>query len=70
MNHVKELLNKICNDISCSYEIRQSVIIDRFYYIKISVNSDADDIKQKIEKSLGNIPGEVFWYKIELIEIK
>lgn len=69
LSDIKEVFDKICS-INCSYEIKRSIAIDRFYYIRIKINGNVDDIKQKIEKNLSEFSDKVFWYKIELIEVK
>jgi len=70
LSDIREILGSICSTTSCNYEIKQSIVIDRFYYIRIKDNDSIHDIKQKIEKSLGELSDKVSWFKVELIDVK
>jgi len=70
LSDIKEIFDNICSVASCNYEIKQSVVVNRFYYIKIKIDDSVIDVKQKIEKSLSEALDKVSWFKVELIEVK
>ncbi len=70
LSDLRELFNNICRNISCNYEIKQSIVIDRFYYIRMKIDDNVNNVKQKIEKSLSEFSDKISWFKVELIEVK
>jgi len=70
LSDIREIFDNICSTTSCNYEIKQSTVINRFYYIRIKIDGSLNDVKQKIEKSLSEFSDKVSWFKVELIEVK
>lgn len=75
---LKEILSRIDNmftskGIDCQIEVKRSLIIPNFIYIKVvpqGTDIDLKDLKDYINKYLNNAGRDIVWSKVEIIEVK
>jgi len=75
---LKEILSRIDNmftskGIDCQIEVKRSLIIPNFIYIKVvpqGTDIDLKDLKDCISKCLNNASRDIVWSKVEIIEVK
>ncbi|MEM0026826.1 MAG: hypothetical protein QXT53_02340 [Ignisphaera sp.] len=70
LSYISEKLNNICKGGVCSFNIRHSNIIERFYYIDLIVYANIEEIRKHVEELIKELAPLTSWHKIEIVEVK
>ncbi|MEL9940088.1 MAG: hypothetical protein QW632_01230 [Ignisphaera sp.] len=70
LDFIVERLKNICKECTCSFNVRRSNIIERFYYIAITIHMNVEEVKKHIEELTKEIDPFISWHKIEVIEVR
>lgn len=65
-------LDRLCTGSVCTYNVIQSRIVDRFFYIKIHPLNveNLENMKKSLSTAIDELKDLVSWYKIEVIEVR
>lgn len=74
---LKEILSKLdsvftSKGVNCHIEVKRSLIIPNFIYIRIVPQETVNlkDLKDYVDKCLNDVSKNVVWFKVEIIEVK
>lgn len=74
---LKEILSKLdsvftSKGVNCHIEVKRSLIIPNFMYIRIVPQETVNlkDLKDYVDKCLNDVSKNVVWFKVEIIEVK
>jgi len=74
---LKEILSKLdsvftSKGVNCHIEVKRSLIIPNFMYIRIVPQETVNlkDLKDCVDKCLNDVSKNVVWFKVEIIEVK
>ncbi|HID80401.1 MAG TPA: hypothetical protein EYP48_01640 [Ignisphaera sp.] len=74
---LKEVLSKLdsvftSKGVNCHIEVKRSLIIPNFMYIRIVPQETVNlkDLKDCVDKCLNDVSKNVVWFKVEIIEVK
>jgi len=75
---LEEILSKLnsvftSKGINCHIEVKRSLVVPNFIYIKVMPQEsaiDLRDLKSYIDKCLDDVSKGIIWSKVEIIEVK
>lgn len=69
-NSVVKVIESICLEHGCSYELKRS-FLGNLLYIKIRCQQAfLEDVRKKVDYALNNFSDKISWMKSEVIDVK
>ncbi|MCS7110750.1 MAG: hypothetical protein N3D82_05535 [Ignisphaera sp.] len=72
IGEISKAMDRLCVNIACTYNITQSKIIDRFFYVRIHPldTEKLENVKKSLPMIIEEFRDFISWYKIETVEVR